>query len=95
MPEPVLRPTDVVELHPHFLFRWEEPQQSYILLYPEGLIKLNATAGEILAAVAPGNLAVEQIVARFVANYGDPEVGNDVTQFLEASHDNGWIRVKH
>jgi pyrroloquinoline quinone biosynthesis protein D len=95
MTDPVLRSTDIVELNPHFLFRWEEPQQAYILLYPEGLIKLNASAGAILAAVVGGELAVGEIVERFIATYGDPDVAKDVTEFLEASHGNGWIRIKH
>ena len=45
-------------LSPHYVFRWEESQSAFILLYPEGLIKLNphlfwpaigvATAGNTL-----------------------------------------------
>ena len=35
-------------LAPHYMFRWEDSQDAYILLYPEGLIKLNLSAGEIL-----------------------------------------------
>ena len=26
------------ELNPMFLFRWEDTQDSYVLLYPEGLV---------------------------------------------------------
>jgi hypothetical protein len=36
------------EINPVFLFRWEDTQDSYVLLYPEGVVKLNPTAGEIL-----------------------------------------------
>ena len=36
------------ELNPMFLFRWEDTQDAYVLLYPEGVVKLNSTAGEIL-----------------------------------------------
>jgi len=31
-----------------FRLQWEEAQNSYVLLYPEGMVKLNQSAGEIL-----------------------------------------------
>lgn len=31
-----------------FRLQWEEVQQSWVLLYPEGMVKLNTSAGEIL-----------------------------------------------
>ena len=30
-----------------FRLQWEEVQQSWVLLYPEGMVKLNGSAGEI------------------------------------------------
>ena len=32
-----------------FRFQWEPAQSCHVLLYPEGMIKLNRSAGEILA----------------------------------------------
>ena len=94
MTKSLLRPTDIVELNPRYLFRWEEPQQAYILLYPEGLIKLNATAGEILGTIAAGQCTVSEIIAQFTVAYQDSDVANDVMEFLETSYDKGWIRIK-
>jgi pyrroloquinoline quinone biosynthesis protein D len=31
-----------------FRLQWEEVQQSWVLLYPEGMVKLNGSAGEII-----------------------------------------------
>ena len=31
-----------------FRMQWEEAQGAYVLLYPEGMVKLNQSAGEIL-----------------------------------------------
>jgi pyrroloquinoline quinone biosynthesis protein D len=31
-----------------FRFQWEEAQACFVLLYPEGMVKLNTAAGEIL-----------------------------------------------
>ena len=31
-----------------YRLQWEEVQQSWVLLYPEGMVKLNGSAGEII-----------------------------------------------
>ena len=31
-----------------FRLQWEPAQESHVLLYPEGMVKLNQSAGEIL-----------------------------------------------
>ena len=36
-------------INPHFRLQWESAQQSHVLLYPEGMVKLNRSAGEILS----------------------------------------------
>ncbi len=92
--QPSLQPTDIVELNPVYLFRWEEPQQAHILLYPEGLIKLNASAGEILARVAE-TVAVGELIDHFTKTYNSEDIAEDILAFLEASHERGWIRKKH
>ncbi|HQE41111.1 MAG TPA: pyrroloquinoline quinone biosynthesis peptide chaperone PqqD, partial [Zoogloea sp.] len=35
-------------IHRLFRFQWEPAQQAHVLLYPEGMVKLNQSAGEIL-----------------------------------------------
>lgn len=84
---------NIIELDPKFLFRWEEPQQAYILLYPEGLVKLNVTAGEILAVVA-NSAEIGALIAHFAAKYQNPDIADDILAFLEEAHERGWIRVK-
>ena len=49
-------------LSPHYVFRWEASQDAHILLYPEGLIKLNPSAGEILKR-CDGQRSVDEIAA--------------------------------
>lgn len=41
-------PDNIIEINPVYLFRWEEPQKAYVLLYPEGIVKVNETGAEIL-----------------------------------------------
>ena len=83
------------ELQPHFLFRWEASQEAYVLLYPEGVVKLNQTAGEILkrctGALSVGSL-IEEL--RQVFPDADADVERSVCRFLEAANAKGWIRSR-
>jgi pyrroloquinoline quinone biosynthesis protein D len=90
---PPLSPQDRFEIDPLFRFQWEESQQAFVLLYPEGVVKLNETGGEILKRVAEGK-TVAQTVAELGERYNGAEVEPGVRRFLEVSHGKGWIRAK-
>ncbi len=84
---------DRVEIDPMYLFRWEESQESHILLYPEGIVKLNETAGEILG-LCTGEKSVREMIEELKARYTDGDVESGVLKFLEVSHAKGWTRRK-
>lgn len=88
-----LRPEDVVELNPNYHFRWEEPQQAHVLLYPEGIVKLNRTAAAILEACT-GASSIKAGTAELSCRYRRNDLGSEVLEFLEIAHAKGWIRVK-
>ncbi len=81
-------------LAPHYVFRWEASQDAYILLYPEGLIKLNPSAGEILKR-CDGERKVSDIVADLqVAFPGNAaEIAEGVHAFIDVARGKGWLRV--
>lgn len=81
------------EIHPLFLFRWEDSQDGYVLLYPEGVVKLNPTAAEILKRCT-GETTVGQLIEQLQAQFAGPrdQVEQGVRKFLEVSHAKGWIR---
>ena len=81
----------VVSLQKQFRFQWEAAQDSFVLLYPEGLIKLPGSAGEIMKRV-DGNKTVSQIVADLEATFPGADLRKDVIDFLEAAYAKGWIR---
>jgi len=78
-------------LAPTFRFQWEEAQECHVILYPEGMVKLSASAGEIMKRV-DGNTTVDGIIAGLTEQFPGVDLGPDVIKFLEAAHDNGWIR---
>ena len=83
---------DVFEIDPKYLFRWEEPQQSYVMLYPEGVVKLNETGAAILQ-LCDGSRTAEDIIAELNERY-TTDVSDSVNNFLGVSHAKGWIRIK-
>ena len=80
-------------LNPHYVFRWEASQDAHILLYPEGLIKLNPAAAEILKR-CDGSRTADDIVADLDAAFpGQPEaIARDTEAFLVAAYNKGWLR---
>lgn len=83
---------NVLELSPMYLFRWEEPQQAHILLYPEGVVKLNETGAAIMK-YCDGNHTTEEIIAELCELYAG-DVSESIYKFLEVSYAKGWIRIK-
>ena len=81
------------EIAPLFLFRWEDTQSSYVLLYPEGVVKLNDSAGEILKR-CDGEHTVAAVIAELQQTFAEPpeRVAPGVHRFLEVSYAKGWIR---
>lgn len=85
--------TDRYGVNPVYLFRWEDTQHAYVLLYPEGIVKLNQTAGEIVKR-CDGVRTVGDMVAELQALFpgDDARVAHGVYEFLEVFRAKGWIR---
>jgi pyrroloquinoline quinone biosynthesis protein D len=84
-------PEDRPKLDPKYLLRWEKSQDAYVLLYPEGVIKLNTTAAEILK-LCTGESTVTDIVAKLNALFiNSPDIENSINNFLEVTHGKGWL----
>jgi pyrroloquinoline quinone biosynthesis protein D len=80
-------------LQRQYRFQYEPAQQSYVLLFPEGLIKLPGSSGEILKRV-DGKTSVEGIVQDLQNTFPGVELRQDVIDFLEVAYGKGWIRTK-
>ena len=75
-----------------FRMQWEEAQGAYVLLYPEGMVKLNQSAGEILKR-CDGERDVQAIIADIEQAFNATGLEKDVTGFLEIALERGWIVV--
>ena len=73
-----------------FRMQYEEAQQAYVLLYPEGMVKLNQSASEILKR-CDGQRDVKAIIADIEQAFNASGLEKDVTGFLALASENGWI----
>jgi pyrroloquinoline quinone biosynthesis protein D len=73
-----------------FRLQWEPVQNAYVLLYPEGMVKLNTTAAEILRR-CDGLKTIDEIVEELEAAFQRNGLASDVTKFLEIATKQGWV----
>lgn len=76
-----------------FRFQWEPAQQAHVLLYPEGMIKLSGSAGEILKRV-DGKASIGAIIESLLQAFPGADLRADVLQFLEEARAKGWIHAR-
>lgn len=75
-----------------FRFQWEEAQGCHVLLYPEGMVKLNRSAGEILSR-CDGATDVAGIVSSLEQAFGASGLRPDVEKFLDIAAGNRWVSL--
>ncbi len=73
-----------------FRLQWEEAQGCHVLLYPEGMVKLNRSAGEILSR-CDGQAGVATIVAALEAAFSAQGLRGDVERFLLMARQQRWV----
>ena len=83
----------VLEFARHYRFQWEPAQNAFVLLYPEGMVKLGGSAGEILKRV-DGAAPVSAIVADLERAFPGVDLRRDVTEFLTHAREKGWLSVR-
>ncbi|HQS38165.1 MAG TPA: pyrroloquinoline quinone biosynthesis peptide chaperone PqqD [Methylotenera sp.] len=90
--ENTINHSDVYALAHHHRFQWEEAQNSYVILFPEGMVKLHGGAGEVLKRV-DGKATVGEIVAELKAAFPDAEnIEKDIIGMFELAFSKAWLR---
>ena len=82
---------DIFKIAAHHRFQWEEAQQSHVILFPEGMVKLNGSAGEVLGLV-DGKNSVNQIVTSLKEKFQGVEgIEKDILSMIQFALDKAWI----
>lgn len=82
--------TGVLRLNPMFRLQWEEVQQAYVILYPEGMVKLNQSAAEILKR-CDGTRTLDQMIIELQTTFGAPDLRAEVSSFVEHARSRNWL----
>jgi pyrroloquinoline quinone biosynthesis protein D len=70
--------------------QWEPAQEAHVLLYPEGMVKLNSSAAAIMTR-CDGSRTITEIVADIEQAYGVTGLKPDVTGFVAMAREKGWL----
>jgi pyrroloquinoline quinone biosynthesis protein D len=73
-----------------FRLQWEPVQNCHVLLYPEGMVKLNGSAGEIMKR-CDGERSVEAIAADIEQAHSLQGLRSDVLAFVELAAQQRWL----
>jgi pyrroloquinoline quinone biosynthesis protein D len=73
--------------------QWEAAQEAHVLLYPEGMVKLNGSAGAIMSR-CDGVRTVAEIVADLERTFGVTGLSGDVASFVALALDKRWLELR-
>lgn len=73
-----------------YRMQFEEAQDCWVLLYPEGMVKLNSTAAEILRR-CNGQVSVQHVVTALERDFAQPDLSHEVAHFLNDAYARGWL----
>lgn len=75
-----------------FRLQWEAAQNCHVLLYPEGMIKLNGSAGEIMKR-CDGNSTIAAITADLERAFTSTGLSADVIGFVRMAVEKVWLQI--
>ena len=82
---------NIYKIAAHHRFQWEKAQDCYVILFPEGMVKLNGSAGEVLNLVN-GEADVESITEILSKKFSDaPNIAKDIEGMIELALEKAWI----
>lgn len=82
---------DIYALARHYRFQWEDAQQCYVLLFPEGMVKLNGGAGEVIKRI-DGTKTVAEVVKEIETAFPDvPDIQADVIAMFDLAVEKAWL----
>ena len=75
-----------------FRLQWEPAQEAHVLLYPEGMVKLNQSAAAILTR-CNGRRTVADIVTDLEGTYELAGLTQDVCAFIAVAVERSWVEL--
>lgn len=82
--------TDRPTISKLFRLQWEPAQNAHVLLYPEGMVKLNQSAAEILKR-CDGTRDMDTLIADLEQTFNTAGLGPEVRAFVTDAQLRGWL----
>jgi pyrroloquinoline quinone biosynthesis protein D len=76
-----------------FRLQWESAQNAHVLLYPEGMIKLNGSAGEIMKR-CDGARTIAEITTDLELSFATSGLDADVAAFVSMALAKNWLELR-
>jgi pyrroloquinoline quinone biosynthesis protein D len=70
--------------------QYDDVREEHVLLVPEGAVRLNATAAEVLE-LCDGERSLDDIVGALTARYDGADLGDDVRGLVAAMAEKGVV----
>jgi pyrroloquinoline quinone biosynthesis protein D len=70
--------------------QYDDVRDEHVVLVPEGVVRLNATAAQVLE-LCDGERSLDEIVDTLAARYKGADVGNDVRGLVDAMAEKGLV----
>ena len=80
----------VARVGPGFRLQFEPAQDCHVLLYPEGMVKLNPSAGQIMQR-CDGERNVAEVVKQLEAAFSTTGLEGEVLAFITLAGKQRWL----
>lgn len=81
----------LIVVNNHFQLQFEKAQDCFVLLYPEGMVQLNQSAGEIMNQ-CDGTKRFNQIVETLEKKFEMSGLEKDVEAFFNEAFERKWVQ---
>jgi pyrroloquinoline quinone biosynthesis protein D len=88
-----LNSSTTISIKPGYRLQWEPRLEQHVVLFPEGMVKLNQTAFEILN-VCDGANTLGSIIALLQQKFNQPNLEPNIREFLEVAYARGWVEFR-
>lgn len=92
MSEIIIEPSMTPHIARGHRLQFEPAQDCHVLLYPEGMVTLNASAAEILTR-CDGERTVDTLCSLLSTEFDGADLRADVYDFLRLAASHGWIQL--
>ena len=88
-----LAPASIPSINPLFRLQFEQAQDAWVLLYPEGMVKLNLSAAEIMQR-CDGDTSISGIAESLSKAFDTDVPISDVTGFVDVAIQQNWLKIR-